>query len=197
MTPVMAYLSEPLPGRVFFGPFPTSKDEITHLLDTCGVTHIVNLKPVTSETTKTGLPRDSWYQCFWQREDEKNPLPTPELMRMPLPKKDSKHRDLIAWYAKTAQRVATEAGPSAVYYIHHDTGLQEEALLAFTLCHVLNASAVPDVDAWIASHPGSNGVLLADDDRDMLRECIAKLSAGGAQPMLKWVKVSKRAKVGE
>jgi len=193
----MAYLSEPLKSRVFFGPFPENKDEITHLLDTCGVTHIVNLKPATSEMTKTGLPRDSWYQCFWEREDARNPLPTPELMRFPLPKKDAKRAAVIAWYTRSAQRIATEAGPDAVYYIHHVDGIHEEALLAFVLCHVLRKNSVPDVDVWVDAHPNASGVLRSDDERDLLRECLAHLNATGAQPLDRWVRVNKRAKTVE
>lgn len=197
-SPAMAYLSEPLASRVFFGPFPTKQAEMRHLLDKCGVTHIVNMKPLDATPTKTGLPRDSWYRCFWEKGEETwlwGKLPAPELMRFPVPKKDMKRRDLVAWYAKSAQRVATEGGPEAIYYVHHENGLQEEALLAFTLCEVLSAGCVPDVDAWIAAHPDAQGVLLADEDRELLRECVTKLSQAGARPMDKWVKVNKRAKL--
>lgn len=197
MTHVMAYLSEPLSSRVFFGPFPTKQAEMQHLLGACGVTHVVNMKPLDTSTTKTGLPRDSWYRCFWEKEDVRTgeALPAPELMRFPVPKKDTKRRDLVAWYAKSAQRIATEGGPGAIYYVHHESGLQEEALLAFTLCEVLSARSVPDVDAWIAAHPEAQGVLLADEERELLRECVAKLGEAGARPMDKWVKVNKRAKI--
>lgn len=192
----MAYLSEPLKSRVFFGPFPTNGEELKHLLDTCGVTHIVNMKARTTQTTKSGRPSDTWYSCFY--EHERSELPEPEMMRFPLPKGDTKRRDLVTWYTDSAQRIATEAGPDAIYYVHHDTGLHEEALLAFVLCHVLRKNAVPDVDMWVAAHPQSSGVLRSADQCELLRECLARLNAAGAQPMDRWVKkLAKRAKVNE
>src|SRR6185295_7499392 len=98
----MAYLSEALEHRVYFGPFPTSAEEVDCLLRDLAVTHVINLRPTTTETTAKGLPRDSWYTCFWKpdRRGKQRYTHEPELVRLPLPKRDTKRRDLVAWYVK-------------------------------------------------------------------------------------------------
>lgn len=185
-----AYLSEPLRGRVFFGRCPKDPEEVNHLLNTCGVTHFINMKPLTDRVTKTGLPAASWYQCFWERKG--SDLKAPTLLRYPIMGKDSKRNDRITWYIASALRIATETGPEAVVFIHNDTGLQEEALLGFMLSEVLQRNCIPDVDAWIAAHENAQGVLFADEDRQVLRDAIARHRAAGKQPMLQWLTSAKK-----
>lgn len=208
----MAYLSEALEHRVYFGPFPTAAEEVDHLLRDLAVTHVINLRPTTTETTAKGLPRDSWYTCFWKpNRNGKARFPhEPELVRLPLPKRDTKRRDLVAWYVREASRLATPpAGEPPthrpVFYVHNETGFDEEAIFAFTLAQLLCGAAPPlDVDDWIRARPNAQGVLLAEEARALARECVEaaaaesgrKATAGTTKSLLGWVTVRKRDKSG-
>lgn len=195
-----AYRSELLPGRVLFGPFLKTKEEVTNLLDKTGVTHIANLMPLSDRVTNKGHPADQWYECYWKHD--KNTLRVPTVLRYPVLGVTAKRRDWVAWYTATAQRIAEAMSESThCVYIHNAEGFMEEAILAFTLCEVLDKGRVGDVDEWIEAHPHSQGVLTNAESRDLLRECLehlAKLRAvnEGNQGSLKgWVTVRKRAKV--
>jgi hypothetical protein len=195
-----AYLSEPLPSRVLFGPFPGSRDQIENLLDKAHVTHIVNLKPETDRVTAKGKPADRSYERHWLHEKSK--LPVPVLLRYPVLSASAKRREWVAWYVESAQRIAEQVKgtPKACVYVHNEEGFVEEAILAFVLCEVMERGSVPNVDEWIANHPHSEGVLTSADARDLLRECLEHLGQlrenQGKQASLKgWVTVRKRAKV--
>jgi hypothetical protein len=196
-----AYLSR-LGRYVLCGPFLTKRADVAYLLNKLGTTHIVNLKPLSDRLTAKGHPADCWYQCYWKSKSA--PLPSPVVWRYPLLGLGAKRREWVLWYTNTALRIAADLranpNPNVLVYIHNETGLQEEAILAFTLCHVLEHGIVPDVDAWIAGQPHAQGVLYADEERVLLRECIAHLDSAkqtNQQGSLKgWVKVvKKRAKI--
>jgi len=205
MSSSIAYVSEPLPNRVLFGPFPKKQGDVAKLINELGVTHIVNLLPLTDQKTSKGLPADAWYECFWT--GEKSKLRAPSLLRYPVPGIATKQRDWVRWYVDTAQRVAAEMGDAGCMYVNNESGLAEEATLAFTLCEILQRGAIPSVDAWITDHPHAQGVLFSPESRALLTECLEQVAskggdgggAGGSkQGVLKgWVRMVKRVKLVE
>jgi hypothetical protein len=149
---VMPWVSELIPERLLVGPFPCSKEDIGYLGDTLHVSFVVNIREVTNETTRTGLNKASWYTCFFGKT--KNPISD---TRVPLPANVPKmnQKEQIKMYTGMASRISTlmNEHPGQAFYIHNQTGFDEEAFLAFMVWAMLDKKTVPkDLGGWLVEN---------------------------------------------
>lgn len=146
-----AWIFELIPGRLYCGPRPTQKIEGYHLTHTLHVTHLVNILPATTNKTMSGAPSDVWYETWWK---DFAPDKRPVIVRDFKIAEDVVRtmKDPTPYYARAAREIIApmmRANPSGVYYIHHQKGHEEEAVLAMLVWHLVDRASFPtDLDAW-------------------------------------------------
>lgn len=181
-------------SRLFIGPFPSRKEDVEHLIQNLGVTHMINLCVETDKRTKNGLSSDSWYTCYFKEK-----VMECDMVRMPLPS------DFILWsetkqiefYLQTAKNVCDylSKNKNIALYIHNKTGFAEEAMVAILAWRLFDKQSFPvNVQAWLKLNMFER-VLDSEDQLALLKKAIEKSKSVEKGGMSKWLVSTKKQKV--
>lgn len=156
----MPWTTELIKGRLYVGPFLKDRLDALYVVRVMNASHVVNMFPLTTEVTKSGEPRDTWYEkAHWENFVNPKVHPQlPEVVRLPIPDPSSNEAlnkinetKQLAYYMSVAKRVASilETNLNATVYIHQKTGFDEEACVGFLAWHIYSRATCPtDVNVW-------------------------------------------------
>lgn len=161
------YLSVLIPKRLLVGEFPAQRNDIRYLVERLGVSHIVNLKPETVQTTAKGFNKASWYTCHFE------PLKVgPHLVRMPL-ENEYDAAKLISLAKQVVELLKSES--EACIFIHRTSGMCEEALIGLLAWSIFDQKSFPkDISAWMKEKQLERLLSKMEEGETLLKECIEK-----------------------
>lgn len=175
------WIFELIPGRLYCGPRPTRQIQGYHLTQKLHVTHLVNILPSTTNKTMSGAPSDVWYSVWWKDfAPEKRPVIVRDFKIVEDTVRTMK--DPTPFYAKAAREIIApmmRANPDGVFYIHNQSGHEEEAILAMLVWNLVDGASFPDdLDAWFET---KNRRRMLDDplQREQLVASMDMTSSGG------------------
>jgi hypothetical protein len=172
-------------GKLCIGPPPTDDHKIRFLRDKCKVTHILNLRKWTDETTEKGNNKASTYT--WMMKDEKMKLVRD--YRFEEDPYNMNESGMIAYFVSLAKSVK-EPGENEIFFLHYETGREQEAFLGMLLWYLWKPDSFPaDYEQWIA-HDRNDSII--DDPiirGDILKLALEKCKVNKqSQRLLQWLK---------
>ena len=179
--------------RLMFGPFINQRLDMLQLIHGHGVTHIVNMCPLTEEVTeKTKLNKATWYTQFFENLQDAEPT----LVRLPIPNDLSTYNETkqIEFYIQTAKHVCDLwKDPRNVVYVHNKTGFDEEAMVSLLAWQMFDKAFPKDVCKWLRENMYER-VLDDEDKKALLAKALEKSISRKSTMLDAWVTV-KKAKV--
>lgn len=169
-----------VPGLLSIGPCPRDSKDLSFYKDQ-GITDILNIRPLTDKTTKAGNNKSSPYEWLLKKFD----LTMHRRFRLdkdPYPMK----KDCVHIFVSLARKIKKE--PGKVYFLHYETGLEQEAFLGLLLWKLWSQETFPkNWNDWIAND--KNGSLIDDVViKDVyLKEALEKCSNPQAKFMSQWL----------
>lgn len=175
---ILPYVSELIPDRLYVGPFPKSPDAIRFLDKDLLITHIVNLVPTTEKTTSSGLPSDTYYEQFADFQKTTFTFIRHPLMEDLFNQNDKTQVAKFSECARAIFKAIAQSKPDERFYIHSNTGCDEESLVGL-LVWVLLGEQPENLTEWMAQKE-YHRMLDSEEQKRILDLCVKHVESGAS-----------------